>query len=139
VTDSPDIPTTLTIREWQDALLTERGVSAESNYTTLVWGGLIGPTAVVLLRLFGQLTTDGRVVEITVQELAATIGVSPSLALRGIDRLARFGFIQRRGNTMSVRHFVDLVAAARVRKLSPLAQRVDQTYRQGAGSDRSRS
>jgi hypothetical protein len=139
VTDSPDIPTTLTIREWQDALLAERGVRADSNYTTLVWGGLIGPTAVVLLRLFGQLTTDGRVVEITVQELAATIGVSPSLALRGIDRLARFGFVQRRGTTLSVRHFVDLVTGGRVHKLSPLAQRVDRTYRQRAGSDRNRS
>jgi hypothetical protein len=139
VTDSPDIPTTLTIREWQDALLAERGVRADSNYTTLVWGGLIGPTAVVLLRLLGQLTMDGGVVEIAVQELAATIGVSPPLALRGIDRLARFGFIQRRGNTLSVRHFVALVTEGRVRKLSPLAQRVDRTYRQQAGRDRSRS
>ena len=139
MTDSPDIPTALIIREWQDALLAERGVPADSNYTTLVWGGLIGPTAVVLLRLFGQLTTDGRVVEITVQELAATIGVSPPVALRGIDRLARFGFIQRRGNTLSVRHFVDLIAEGRVRKLSPLAQRVDRTYRQRPGGDRSSS
>jgi len=38
MTDSPDVPTTLTIREWRDALLTERGVRADSNYTTLVWG-----------------------------------------------------------------------------------------------------
>jgi len=38
VTDSPDNPVTLTIREWQDALLAERGVRADSNYTTLVWG-----------------------------------------------------------------------------------------------------
>jgi hypothetical protein len=136
VTDSPDIPTTLTIREWQDALLAERGVRADSNYTTLVWGGLIGPTAVVLLRLLGQLTTDSRVVAITVQELAATIGVSPPLALRGIDRLARFGFIQRRGNTLSVRHFVDLVTEGRVHKLSPLAQRVDGTFRQRVISPR---
>ena len=129
MTDSPEIPTMITIREWQDALLSERGLRADSNYTALVWGGLIGPTAVVLLRLLGQLTTDGRVVEITIQELATTIGVSPALALRGIDRLARFGFIQRCGNTLSVRHFVDLVTEGRVNKLSPLAQRVDRTYR----------
>jgi hypothetical protein len=137
VTDSPAIPTTLTIREWQDALLSKRGLRADSSYTTLVWGGLIGPTAVVLLRLLTQLTTDGRVVDITVQELAATIGVSPPLALRGIDRLARFGFIQRRGNTLSVRHFVDLVTEGRVHKLSPLSQRVDRTYRQRVARPRS--
>jgi DNA-binding MarR family transcriptional regulator len=78
-------------------------------------------------------------VEITVEELATTIGVSPTLALRGIDRLARFGFIRRRGNTLSVRHFVGLVTEGRVQKLSPLAQRVDRTYRQRAGRNRSLS
>jgi DNA-binding MarR family transcriptional regulator len=69
-------------------------------------------------------------VEITIEELAATLGVSPSRTQHGIDRLARFGFVLRRGSTLSVRHFVDLVTEARVEKLSPLAQQVDRTYRQ---------
>jgi hypothetical protein len=129
MTQSPVTPTTLTIREWHDPLLSQRGLRADGNYTTLVWGGLIGPTATVLLRLLGQLSTDGRTIEITDHELAATVGVAPSIALRGIDRLVRFGFVQRYGNTLSVRHFVDLVTEGRVRKLSPLAQRVDCTYR----------
>jgi hypothetical protein len=130
MTDKPVIPTTFSVREWRDPLLSSRGLRAEGIYTALVWGGLIGPTATVLLRLLVQLTTNGRVVEITVEELATTVGVSPSLALRGITRLARFGLVQQHGHTLSVRHFVDLVADGRVAKLSLLAQRVDSTYRQ---------
>ena len=68
--------------------------------------------------------------EITDLELAAPVGVVPLLALRGVDRLVRFGFIQRHGNTISARYFVDLVTEGRVQRLSPLAQRVDRTYRQ---------
>jgi hypothetical protein len=130
MTDLPVIPATFSVHEWHDPLLSSRGLRTDGTYTALVWGGLIGPTATVLLRLLVQLTIDGRVVEITVEELATTVGVSPSLALRGITRLARFGFVQQRGHTLSVRHFVDLVADSRVTKLSLLAQRVDSTYRQ---------
>jgi hypothetical protein len=135
MTQSPVTPITLTVREWHDPLLSQRGLRTDGNYTALVWGGLIGPTATVLLRLLGQLSTDGRTTEITDQELAATVGVAPSIALRGIDRLVRFGFVQRYGNTLSVRHFVDLVTEGRVHKLSsPLAQQVDRTYRQRIAS-----
>ena len=88
MTDSA-APITLTIREWHDPRLSQRGLRADGNHATLVWGGLIGPTATVLLRLFGQLSTHGRSVEITDQELAATIGVAPSVVHRGIDRLSR--------------------------------------------------
>lgn len=124
------IVTTLTLREWVNPALQARGIRADGIYTAVVWGGIIGPSATALLRLIPQLTSDEQTTSITIDELALTIGVSASVGTRSIDRLIHFGFASLQGSTLEVRHYVDLVAQGRLAKLSPLACRLDLTYRQ---------
>ena len=64
------------------------------SYVEEVWSEFLGPTATLLARRLGRtIQEQPGGLEVGVGDLAASVGVSPSLALKALERLHRFGVV----------------------------------------------
>lgn len=68
-------------------------VPGNSDYPELVFGGLVGPTALLTYRRLVRLVSEAtEPVDVEVSELGATLGVNRKVILRSLERLVRFRF-----------------------------------------------
>ena len=113
----------VTVVPWHDPLVDDVGLPVRGTYVEVVWADLLGPTATVALRFLAPYSSlPAEQATLDVRELAATLGVSTSVLLRALGRLARFGFIRRRPHVLEVRAFAAPVPSHYVSRLSRTAR-----------------
>lgn len=112
---------------WPDALADATGHPVRSSYVETFWLGILGPTAMWLLRRCSDeiiSTPDGAVVDL--HPLAGSIGLAYHAGRhnpfsRGFDRLVMFGMMRHVGNhprpTFAVRRHVPPLAGRQVARL----------------------
>src|SRR5271155_2281766 len=65
----------------------------DSDYVEIVYAGILGPSATLLYRqLYRELAGISGEVEISIDELALSLGCKPTVTLKGISRLDDFHF-----------------------------------------------
>lgn len=119
-TDEGDLtPHAITVIAWPDPVIDNAAgsIPTASDDALVWWTPTIGPTAALMAHRFATYAADGPSVWPLV-DLAQTFGLGQSLGrvTHTLDRLARFGIIARRGDTVAVRMMLaPLTARQRVR------------------------
>lgn len=97
-------PDAITVIAWRDPVVENLpgAIATTSDDLLIWWPNSLGPTSVLMARHLATYATDGASVW-SLDDLAGTFGVMPSVVARTLDRLARFGVIARHGSTVAVR------------------------------------
>ncbi|MAT05834.1 MAG: hypothetical protein CL424_12420 [Acidimicrobiaceae bacterium] len=97
-------PDEIVVTAWRDPVVEQMpGAMATGGDEVLVWWvSTLGPTATLAARHLALYAADGDSMW-PIDELARTFGVGPSIMLRALDRLVRFGVIDRRRNIVALR------------------------------------
>ena len=84
------------------------------------WLPVLGPTATVLAYLLARHATDGPSLW-TIEDIALTFGIGTSAARvwRSLDRLDRFGIINRTGDRIAVRLWLAPLTQRQIAQLPP--------------------
>jgi hypothetical protein len=126
------LPATLAIRPWIDPSVEALGLSPRSTYVEAVWGGILGPTSVLLYRRLGTLAAARPDVgEVDLHALSLDLGVGPgsgknSPIRRATQRLVDFGAARWDGDVLEVRRALRPVRDHQLARLSPGARSVHE-------------
>ncbi|MET0727300.1 MAG: hypothetical protein ABWZ76_03270 [Acidimicrobiales bacterium] len=123
--DLPSFPApTLTIRPWPDPVIDELGHDARSEYVERFWLGVLGPTAIWLLRrLATGLEQQPEGFELDLATTAVELGVGSSSGkhspfVRTIQRCCRFGLLEPpTADTLRVRRKLPPLTRSQVERL----------------------
>lgn len=117
----------ITLAPWPDALADASGHPVRSEYVERFWLGIVGPTAMWLLRRCSdEVLSHPTGVVIDLHPLAGSIGLAYHAGRhnpfsRGVDRLVMFGLMRHVGNhprpTFAVRTHVPPLAGRQVARL----------------------
>jgi hypothetical protein len=99
---------------------------ADSPTALVVLAPVVGPTAVLLLRLLGQSVRTG-VSEWHIADLAGMLGVTPSRIHHAIERLEMFGWLTHTDEGSIVVHLVGSLSPKSLHELHPLVAAHYQT------------
>lgn len=127
--DGGQLPARLIVLPWFDPGLALRGVDPRSEYVERYWTGVIGPSAVLLLRRLARgLAEHPAGYSLAPADTARAIGLSGgrgrnSAMARTIDRCRLFGLVRwPEPEQLEVRTHLPLLTARQLRRL-PLAVR----------------
>lgn len=125
----PAAPPTIVVRPWHDPVLAQRGHTPRSEYVERFWLGVIGPSAVMLLRRLARgLDEHPNGFSIALPDTARAIGLGggtgrSSPVNRTIDRCCMFGVMRRLDDgSIAVRTHLPGLNARQLARL-PLAVR----------------
>lgn len=128
-TSSGQLPARLIVLPWFDPGLALRGVDPRSEYVERYWTGVIGPSAVLLLRRLARgLAEHPAGYSLAPADTARAIGLSGgrgrnSAMARTIDRCRLFGLVRwPEPEQLEVRTHLPLLSTRQLRRL-PLAVR----------------
>jgi hypothetical protein len=94
----------------------------DSEYVEIVYAGILGPSATLLYRrLYRELVGISGDVEISIHELALSLGCKPTVTLKGISRLDDFHFARWTGQVLLVNMTVRPVTPRVLARLSTSA------------------
>lgn len=123
------LPARLVVRPWFEPGLALRGVDPRSEYVERYWTGVIGPSAVLLLRRLARgLAEHPAGYSLAPADTARAIGLSGGLGrsspmARTLERCCLFGLMRRpEVEQLEVRTHLPLVSPRQLRRL-PLAVR----------------
>lgn len=129
-TPDPDGPPAIVVRPWHDSTLVREGHTPRSEYVERFWLGVIGPSAVVLLRRLARgLDEHPDGFSIALSDTARAIGLGggtgrSSPVNRTIDRCCMFGVMRRLDDgSIAVRTHLPSLNARQLARL-PLAVRL---------------
>ncbi len=103
VAESGGVPGTVEVRAWWDPGLAERGFSTRSSYAERFWLGVLGPTALFLVRRLGRgLDEHPAGFRMDLSDTARALGLGggtggQSPIVRTIDRCCVFNVMRRTG------------------------------------------
>jgi hypothetical protein len=98
---------TFTVIEWRDPVVENApgAIPTWSDDALIWWTPLVGPTGMLIAHRFAAYASQGPT-SWTVAELSATFGMGRTSRTRvehALDRLVRFGIINRHGSCLAVR------------------------------------
>lgn len=124
-----DEPSSLVIRPWWDPVLATSGVDPRSSYVERYWLGVIGPSAVLLMRRLARgLEEHPEGFQISLADTARAIGLGAGTGRnapinRTIERACMFGAMRRMSpGEVQVRTHLPMLNARQLGRL-PLAVR----------------
>ncbi len=121
---------------WEDPVVERYGVEVHSEYVARFWLSVLGPTATWILRLMaGGLARYPFGYEQDLAELAATVGLSKSMAVNGpfgraLQRCEIFGVSRTVPGGLAVRRKLPPLSARQVARLPEALQQAHQRWRQ---------
>jgi hypothetical protein len=110
----------IAVRVLRDPLDEASGFRIRDPYVEIVYGPIVGPTALALARLLSRVA-DADPYRGTVEELAAAVGVRPSVASRSLNRLAMFGVARLEADELVLRAHVLPASEAALARLPELS------------------
>lgn len=129
-TPAAALPATLTVTAWDDPLVEAHGFGPRHPYVEGVYGGVIGPSALVCYRRLGPLVELGLDdIDIDVVDLAVSLGLGEgtgrnAMITRTLQRMAAFGVARwMPDGRYAVRRALAPLPEYRVRRLSQSARR----------------
>jgi hypothetical protein len=111
-----------TLRQVRDPLDEAAGWPILHPYVEIVYGSILGPTAVQMARMLDRMHRPEGQTLVDVSEIAAVLGVKPSVARHGLDRLERFGVLRIVGTSIILRSHLTPVRAKAVEHLPMMAR-----------------
>ena len=125
----PTLPSSLWIEPWRDSITEEKGHDPRSRYVEQFWLGVIGPTAVWLMRHIAhefENSPDGFVLPVTAT--ARQLGISPKAGPRGglqrtLHRLVMFRLASEGHAGYAIRRRLPPLNHAQLRRLPEHLQR----------------
>jgi hypothetical protein len=136
-----DIPSTLTVRAWPDAVIDAVGHDLRSAYVERFWLGILGPSSTWLLRRLGQgLEEHPDGFELDLATTATQLGLGHragrhSAFLRSIDRCCRFGAADRVDErVLRVRRKLPPLTRSQLERLPAPLQEAHRAWVDGPGT-----
>ena len=111
-----------TLRQVRDPLDEAAGWPILHPYVEIVYGSILGPTAVQMARMLDRMHRPEVLTLVDVSEIAGVLGVKPSVARHGLDRLERFGVLRIDGSSIILRSHLTPVRAKAVERLPMMAR-----------------
>lgn len=130
---------TLAITAWDDPVVEAHGFGPRSLYVEGVWGGVLGPSAILLYRRLGPLLDTADTIEVDVVDLARSLGLGEGVGrqatiTRTLARLVNFGVARwLPDGRYAMRRALAALPEYRVRRLSVSAQLFHSTQLNGGG------
>jgi len=91
-------------------------------YIELVYGSILGPTSIQLLRMLDRMHRPGTHTLVDIAETAAALGVKCPVARRSLGRLQRFGVARVDGTTIVLRSHLTPVDGETLERLPSMAR-----------------
>jgi hypothetical protein len=111
-------PTEITVVAWHDPLVeTSHGAIPTASDDMLVWwSNSLGPASVLIARHLALYAAEGATLW-SLDDLGGTFGLARSVVTHTLERLARFGVINRHGSTVAVRLMLPPLTARQCERL----------------------
>jgi hypothetical protein len=111
-----------TLRQVRDPLDEAAGWPILHPYVEIVYGSILGPTAVQMARMLDRMHRPEGQTFVDISEIAGVLGVKPSVARHGLDRLERFGVLRIAGTSIILRSHLTPLRAKAVERLPMMAR-----------------
>jgi len=111
-----------TLRQVRDPLDEAEGWRILDPYVEIIYGSILGPTAVQLARMRDRMHRPEGQTLVDIGEIAAVLGVKTSVVRHAIQRLERFGVLRVTGSSIILRSHLTPPRAEAVERLSMMAR-----------------
>ena len=111
-----------TLRQVLDPLDEAEGWPILDPYIEIVYGSILGPTATQLVRMLDRMHRPTAKALVDIGEIAAVLGVKPSVARSALGRLERFGVLRIAGTTIILRGHLSPIRGRGLDRLPMMAR-----------------
>lgn len=119
MTDTVEV---FTLRQVRDPLAEAEGWAILDPYVEIVFGSIWGPTAIQMARLLTRLHRPEGQTRVRVADIAAVLGVKPSVARHALSRLERLGLLRIVGSSLILRSHLAPFKGEAVTRLPMMAR-----------------